>query len=55
MRVGDLIKHTPSGGLGLIVNVDLWGYTMVQWLDGLGAIEDVDLYYGELEVVSEAG
>jgi len=55
MRVGDLIKHTPSGGLGLIINIDHWGYTMVKWLDGFGAIEDVDMYYGELEIVSEAG
>ena len=54
MKVGDLIKHTPSGDLGLIINVDRWGYTMVKWLDGFGAIEDVDMYCGELEVVSEA-
>ena len=55
MKVGDLIKHTPSGDLGFIINVDLWGYTMVKWLDKWGAIEDVDIYHGELEVVSEAG
>ncbi len=55
VKVGDLIKHAPSGDLGFIINVDLWGYTMVKWLDGFGAIEDVDMYHGELEVVSEAG
>ena len=54
MKVGDLIQHTPSKEVGLIIHVDLWGYTMVKWLDGLGAIEDVDMYYGELEIVSES-
>ena len=54
MKVGDLIKHTPSGDLGFIINVALWGYTMGKWLDKWGAIEDVDIYHGELEVVSEA-
>ena len=54
MKGGDLIKHTPSGDLGFIINVDRWGYTMVKWLDKWGAIEDVDIYHGELEVVSEA-
>jgi len=54
VKVGDLIQHTPSNELGLIISVDLWGYTMVKWLDELGAIEDVDMYYGELEVISEA-
>jgi len=54
MKVGDLVQHTPSKEVGLIINVDRWGYTMVKWLDDLGAIEDVDMYYGELEVISEA-
>ena len=54
MKVGDMVQHTPSKEVGLIISVDLWGYTMVKWLDDLGAIEDVDMYYGELEVISEA-
>ena len=58
MKVGDLIEHTPSGDLGLIISTQTdnlhGGYTMVKWLDKWGAIEDVDIYHGELEVVSEA-
>ena len=54
MKLGDLIQHTASSDLGLIIYVDRWGYTMVKWLDGPGAIEDVDIYYGELEIVSES-
>ena len=55
MKVGDLIKHTPSGDLGFIINVDLWGYTMVKWLDGFGALDDVERYYGEWGGVWETG
>jgi len=53
VKVGDLVQHTPSSDLGLIIQAIDGGYTMVKWLDGWGAIEDIDIYYGELEVVSE--
>ena len=54
MRVGDLIEHTPSGDLGLIIQVKDCGEVLVKWLDKWGAIEDVEIYHGELEVVSES-
>jgi hypothetical protein len=54
VKVGDLIKHTPSSGLGLIIESDDCGWTLVKWFDDIGEIEDVDLYEGELEVVSES-
>ena len=52
MQVGDLVQHVPSSDLGLIIQAGPGEYTMVKWLDELGAIEDVDLYAGALEVVS---
>lgn len=53
MKVGDLIKHTPSGDLGMIVQADDWGYTLVKWFDEeYGSVtEDAALYNGELEIV----
>ena len=55
MKVGDLIKHTPSGDLGLIIQADDWGYTLIKWLGDAehGMIEDAALYNNELEIVSE--
>ena len=52
MEVGDLVQHIPSSDLGLIIQAAAGGYTMVKWLDGWGAIEDVTIYYNELEVIS---
>jgi hypothetical protein len=56
MKIGDLIKHTSSGDLGLIVQADDWGYTLVKWFDEeYGSVtEDAALYNGELEVISES-
>ncbi len=53
MKVGDLVRHTPSSNLGLIVQHDDWS-TLVKWLDEIGEIEDANFYEGELEVVSES-
>ena len=53
MKVGDLVQHVPSNDLGLIIQAGVGKYTMVKWLDEWGAIEDVDIYHGEMEVVSE--
>jgi hypothetical protein len=50
VKVGDLVVHTPSNGLGLIVSEDS-SWTLVKWFDELGETEDVELYEGELEVV----
>ena len=55
MKVGDLIEHTPSRDLGLIIQVKDCGEVLVKWLDSWGAIEDVEIYHGELEVISEGG
>jgi hypothetical protein len=53
VKVGDLVRHTPSGELGLIIAHDDWA-TLVEWLDEIGEIEDASIYDGELEVASEA-
>jgi len=52
MKVGDLVRHIPSGTFGLIVNTQ--PDTLVQWCDDIREIEDVDNYEGELEVISES-
>ena len=52
MKVGDLVRHIPSGTTGLIVSAQ--SVTMVQWCDDIREIEDVDNYEGELEVISES-
>ena len=59
MKVGDLIRHVPSNNLGLIIeeeyySQDDWSWTLVKWCDELGEVEDVKLYEGELEVISES-
>ena len=59
MKVGDLIKHVPSGTVGLIVvdNV-LWSgghEILVQWCDDIKEIEDIDNYEGDLEIINESG
>ena len=53
MKVGDLVRHIPSDGLGLIVQQDDWSWTLVKWFDEIGEVEDVSLYEGELEIISE--
>ena len=52
MKVGDLIKHAPSGTVGLIV-ADCHEI-LVQWCDDIKEVEDIDNYEGELEVINEA-
>jgi hypothetical protein len=59
MKVGDLVRHIPSSGLGLIIeeehySQDEWSWTLVKWFDELGEVEHVGLYEGELEVISES-
>ena len=53
MKVGDLIRHIPSGDLGLVVTHNDM-ITMVAWLDELGEEEDTYIYDGELEIANEA-
>jgi len=52
VKVGDLVRHIPSNGLGLIIQQDDWS-TLVKWFDEIGEVEDTHLYEGELEVISE--
>ena len=52
MKVGDLIRHAPSGTVGLIVTD--CPVLMVQWCDDIREVEDIDNYEGELEAVSES-
>jgi len=52
VKVGDLIKHTPSGTIGLIVKDQ--PEILVQWCDDIKEVEDIDNYEGELEIVNEA-
>ena len=56
MKVGDLVKHIPSGTAGLIVGFrERYGYgLMVQWCDDIGEVEYVGSYEGELEIISES-
>ena len=52
MKVGDLVKHAPSGTIGLIVTA--CPVLMVQWCDDIKEVEDIDNYEGELEIVNES-
>jgi hypothetical protein len=52
MKVGDLVKHAPSGTVGLIV-ADRPGL-LVQWCDDIREVEDIDNYEGELEIINES-
>jgi hypothetical protein len=45
MKVGDLVRHTPSNTTGLIIDQDEpEGSLMIQWFDEYREIEDVALY-----------
>ena len=52
MKVGDLVRHTPSGTVGLIVAGR--PEILVQWCDDIKEVEDIDNYEGELEVIDES-
>jgi hypothetical protein len=52
VKVGDLVKHTPSGTVGLLLEYTDCSRLLVKWCDDIGEIEDTDLYEGELEVIN---
>ena len=52
MKVGDLVKHTPSNTFGLIVKQTALHRALVKWCDDIGEVEDTDFYAGELEIVN---
>ena len=54
MQVGDLVRHIPSSGFGLIIKQTALHRVLVKWCDDIGEVEDISLYAGELEIINES-